>query len=148
MYGATSKLCTSAAILTGCAVASKERIGPTPLLPFKQADQKASRPIPLGATTPMPVITTLRICPHHSMNRLRRDATPSRDANSAIPAGLAQDAPLALSCHPSSICLISTYFLSYPISQIYPHRLSLSMASLGKVDNAASNSLTWAFYAE
>ena len=59
--GLTSSSGTSAAILTGCLEASKLRIGPTPLWPLRQAFQKASLPIPLGATTPSPVTTTLRI---------------------------------------------------------------------------------------
>src|SRR5579884_2341042 len=41
-------------------------MGPTPLRPATQADQKASLPTPLGATTPSPVTTTLR------MDTLRR----------------------------------------------------------------------------
>ncbi len=71
--GATSKSCTSAAILTGCPVASKLRMGPTPLVPFKQADQKASLPTPLGATTPRPVMTTLRIPAIPHRKDLHRD---------------------------------------------------------------------------
>src|SRR5262245_18172306 len=52
---------------TGCADASKLRIGPTPLLPLRHADQKASLPRPLGATTPRPLTTTLRKAfPHES----------------------------------------------------------------------------------
>ena len=35
-------------------------MGRTPLCPFKHAVQNASLPIPLGATTPNPVTTTLR----------------------------------------------------------------------------------------
>src|SRR6266849_1636613 len=59
--GLTSKSATSAAIFTGWPEASKERMGPTPLLPFRQAFQNASLPTPLGATTPRPVTTTLRM---------------------------------------------------------------------------------------
>src|ERR1019366_7295156 len=83
MYGVTSKLFTSAAILTGCADASKLRIGPTPLMPFKQADQKASLPIPLGATTPRPVMTTLRISAY--LFRISIPETPC--LGNASPAG-------------------------------------------------------------
>ena len=59
--GATSKSGTSAAIRTGCPDASKLRMGPTPLRPLTQADQKGALPTPLGATTPSPVTTTLRM---------------------------------------------------------------------------------------
>src|ERR1051325_4929009 len=59
--GVTSNDDTSAAILTGCSDASKLRIGPTPLTPLRHADQNAALPMPLGATTPSPVTTTLRI---------------------------------------------------------------------------------------
>src|SRR3954451_18531752 len=65
-----SKSGTSAAILTGCADASKVRMGPTPLRPRTHADQKSSLPTPLGATTPNPVTTTLR------MALLRRGVKP------------------------------------------------------------------------
>src|SRR5437762_2305202 len=61
MNGVTSKSLTSAAILTGCLVASNVRMGPTPLLPLRHADQKSYLPTPFGATTPMPLMTTLRI---------------------------------------------------------------------------------------
>src|SRR4051812_48811390 len=56
-----SKSGTSAAMPTGWEEASNVRIGPTPLRPSTQADQKASLPRPLGATTPNPVTTTLRM---------------------------------------------------------------------------------------
>src|SRR3954469_15913390 len=56
-----SKSGTSAATRTGCCDASNARIGPTPLLPLTHAFQKGPLPTPLGATTPSPVITTLRI---------------------------------------------------------------------------------------
>src|SRR5437660_54226 len=36
-------------------------MGPTPLWPLQHADQNASLPTPLGATTPIPVTTTLRM---------------------------------------------------------------------------------------
>src|SRR5262245_9459012 len=61
IHGLISWSGTSAAILTGWPEASKVRIGPTPLVPLTQADQKASLPMPLGLTTPRPVTTTLRI---------------------------------------------------------------------------------------
>ena len=54
---------TSPATRTGSEDVSKQRIGPTPLLPLTQADQNASLPTPLGATTPTPVTTTLRMTP-------------------------------------------------------------------------------------
>src|SRR5262245_41179336 len=51
---------------TGCREASKLVMGPTPLVPFTHARQKASLPTPLGATTRSPVTTTLRmtVSPH------------------------------------------------------------------------------------
>src|SRR6516165_5797085 len=88
MNGVTSKSLTSAAILTGCAVASKLRIGPTPLLPFKHADQKWSLPTPLGATMPRPVTTTLRIPAYLTEQTPPRQRGASRVANSAVLAGL------------------------------------------------------------
>src|SRR5690242_15858536 len=54
---------TSPAICTGWLEASKQRIGPTPLWPLTQEDQKAALPMPLGATTPNPVIATRRMAP-------------------------------------------------------------------------------------
>src|SRR5262245_39377441 len=70
--GATSKSGTSAAIRTGCPDASKLRMGPTPLRPLMQADQKGVLPTPLGATTPSPVTTTLRMASFVSRSRWRR----------------------------------------------------------------------------
>src|SRR3954465_1509314 len=64
-----SKSGTSAATRTGCWDASNVRIGPTPLRPLTHAFQNASLPTPLGATTPSPVITTLRMAfapPEHA----------------------------------------------------------------------------------
>ena len=61
MNGSGSKSCTSPATRIGWLDASNERIGPTPLCPSTHACQKASLPTPLGATTPTPVITTLRM---------------------------------------------------------------------------------------
>ncbi len=60
-----SKSGTSPATCTGSDDVSKLRIGPTPLLPLTQADQNASLPTPLGATTPTPVTTTLRMASLH-----------------------------------------------------------------------------------
>src|SRR5207249_876021 len=40
---------------------SNERIGPMPLWPSTHACQNASLPTPLGATTPKPLTTTLRM---------------------------------------------------------------------------------------
>src|SRR5262249_7414173 len=47
----------SPAIFTERSVVSKREIGFTPLLPSRMARQKAVLPIPLGLTTPMPVMT-------------------------------------------------------------------------------------------
>src|SRR5262249_15258465 len=59
--GVMSNSATSPATCTGSDDVSKLRIGPTPLRPLTQADQNASLPTPLGATTPTPVTTTLRM---------------------------------------------------------------------------------------
>src|SRR5271167_671740 len=57
-HASSSKSCTSPAICTGKPLGSKLRMRFTPLLPARMALQNASLPIPLGLTTPMPVITT------------------------------------------------------------------------------------------
>jgi len=51
---------TRAAIFTEELDTSKESMRRTPLSPRCNPDQKASRPIPIGVTHPMPVITTRR----------------------------------------------------------------------------------------
>src|SRR6476620_6355039 len=74
--GVTSKSLTSPAIWTGKFEASKLRIGPTPLAPSRQADQKASLPTPFGATTPTPVTTTLRMALGSPVGAATPDAGP------------------------------------------------------------------------
>src|SRR5262245_3811325 len=109
--GCRSKSGTSAPILTGCAEASKDEIGRTPLLPLTQADQKASLPMPLGATAPRPVMTTLRMTPASARHRrplpARATAPLSRQALS-VPAR-----PELLACLPK-FCANSPRYLYYP----------------------------------
>src|SRR5262245_49022360 len=96
MNGCTSKSGTSAAILTGWLEASKLRIGPTPLRPFLHADQNASLPVPLGATTPRPVTTTLRIGSTRLRDRLRaqlRGCVAHRPPGAASPRSSALTGP-------------------------------------------------------
>ena len=57
-----SKPCTSAAIFTGESETSNASIRRTPLSPLRSPFQKASRPMPMGVTHPMPVMTTRRGC--------------------------------------------------------------------------------------
>ena len=54
----SSKSCTSPAICTGRSLGSKLLTRFTPLVPARMARQKASLPMPLGLTTPIPVMTT------------------------------------------------------------------------------------------
>src|SRR5262249_26822596 len=72
MNGVTSKSDTSPAMCTGKDDVSKQRMGPTPLRPSTQADQKASFPTPLGATTPTPETATLRMAALHRRRRPAR----------------------------------------------------------------------------
>ena len=55
----TSKVLTSAAMVTLCPSVSKREIFPTPETPLTRLSQKGSLPRPTGETTPRPVITTL-----------------------------------------------------------------------------------------
>src|SRR3954465_15806522 len=78
-----SKSGTSAATRTGCWDASNVRIGPTPLRPLTHAFQNASLPKPLGATTPSPVTTTLRmaIAPPEHAGRPAAPALPEPEGD-------------------------------------------------------------------
>ena len=61
--GVSSKPTTSPATCTGEPQGSKRVMRRTPLTPLRLASQKASLPIPLGLTAPIPVMTTRRfIC--------------------------------------------------------------------------------------
>src|SRR6185369_4198887 len=51
---------TSAAMRVGSSDASKRVIGPTPLTPFSTLSHTWDAPMPMGDTTPSPVMTTLR----------------------------------------------------------------------------------------
>src|SRR5438094_2572879 len=58
MCSVGSKFFTSPAIRLLKFEASKSVIGPIPLRPARRDSQKASKPMPLGARTPIPVTTT------------------------------------------------------------------------------------------
>src|SRR3972149_584057 len=64
------KFLTSAAIRQGNGVGSKAVIQSTADLPAMRFCQKASLPIPLGATTPRPVITTRPVFPINDLRPL------------------------------------------------------------------------------
>ena len=63
MNPAGSKSFTSAPMCTGNAEVSNDSTGPMPFVPAVRFFQKTSRPAPIGVTSPMPVMTTLRIRP-------------------------------------------------------------------------------------
>src|SRR5262249_43300914 len=73
-YGPTSKFLTSPAILIGRPVVSKLSMELTPDLPSIIDSLNARRPIPLGATTPMPVITTRCMVPIPQRLRALKDS--------------------------------------------------------------------------
>src|SRR5262245_23388178 len=130
---------TSAAIRTGCAEASNVEIGRTPLLPLTQADQKASLPMPLGATTPRPVTTTLRISHLRATHGKAAGTPPAREEDNR-----AQSRQGRIEVHqvqPSRILLVTQlyrfpylpYFTDVPWldsirGQIRPSRLGGSRA--------------------
>src|SRR5213593_3574961 len=58
IYSDGSKFFTSPAIWLFKLLGSKRVIRPMPLRPLSKESQKASSPMPLGASTPIPVITT------------------------------------------------------------------------------------------
>ena len=58
-YLSGSKSCISAASLVGSDPLEMERNGPMPDTPWDKLLQNASFPIPMGETTPTPVITIL-----------------------------------------------------------------------------------------
>src|SRR5262249_46593759 len=71
-----------------CSDASKLEIGLMPLLPSTHASQKASLPMPFGATTPKPVMTTLRMVFHlPPAGRANTISVPISRRNQDVPLG-------------------------------------------------------------
>ncbi len=108
-YAAASNSGTSPATRTGCSEASKQRMGPMPLRPSTHADQKASLPMPFGATTPTPVTTTLRMA---SLRGGAPVASPGAGAETAVAKAPALDRSMYGSLYRNT--LNSLYAIYYP----------------------------------
>src|SRR5579864_3634133 len=136
------KSCTSPAICTGWALASKRVIRFTPLFPSRMARQNAGRPMPLGLTTPMPVMTTCGSIQECDVNRagmvtpnraIRRKSSQARDGiMEGMPLGIYVSVPFCRT--KCSYCNFASDVFSRAIFDRYVERLAADMARA--TDNA------------